>query len=234
MLAGAVAAGLVGAAAAAAYGVRAKGSQWFCESVSHGSPERRAIALTFDDGPSAGTLDLLDILSRHGARATFFQCGASVRRYPQIARAVLEGGHELGNHTDSHPLLCLRTPDNIRREIRRAQATIEEATGSRPKWFRPPYGVRWFGLRPALAENGLFTVMWSILGRDWMLPADGIVRRVQPKVRSGSIICLHDGREARPQADIQETVHAVRRLVPALQEEGYELVTLSQLLCRRK
>ena len=94
--------------------------------------ERRPIALTFDDGPSESTPALLDILDRFGARATFFQCGANVRRLPDISRAVPESGHEIGNHTDSHPLFPFRSPQFILNEIGAAQESIQQASGARP------------------------------------------------------------------------------------------------------
>src|SRR5436309_207647 len=105
----AAAAGLAGAAVgAAAYSVRGRSSQVFGRSVYRGPGRRRSIALTFDDGPSPGTLELIDYLGREGVRATFFQCGLNVLRHPEISRGVRSAGHEIGNHTYSHARLCPR------------------------------------------------------------------------------------------------------------------------------
>ena len=87
--------------------------------------------------------------------ATFFQCGVNVRRLPSVAREVAAAGHEIGNHSDTHALLALKSPGFIYRELTAAQEAIEHATGVRPRYFRAPYGVRWFGLRAAQQRLGL-------------------------------------------------------------------------------
>jgi peptidoglycan/xylan/chitin deacetylase (PgdA/CDA1 family) len=218
-------------AAALAYAVRAPRSNFFAPSVWRGPRTRAAVALTFDDGPSEATLEILDILERHSARATFFQCGMNVRRLPDVSDAVLAGGHELGNHSYTHLLLSLRSPGIIEEEFRRAQETIFETTGFRPALLRVPFGVRWFGLRRAQRRLGLLGITWTAIGYDWSLPSAAIVNRVRPRVGNGAIICLHDGRQLQVRPDVRETVAAVRVLVPWLQEQGYRLETVSQLLC---
>lgn len=215
-----------------AWAVRGKSSSLLAESVWRGPAGRRAIALTFDDGPSESTPALLELLSRHRAKATFFQCGFHVRRLPEVTRAVLAAGHELGNHTDTHPPLYLRPSAFIESEIARAQAAIREASDARPRWFRPPYGARWFGLRAAQRKHGLTGVMWSGIGRDWVLPAAGIAGRLRRATRPGAILCLHDGRELQRRPDISATLAAVAELLPWWEDEGYDLITVSELLCR--
>jgi peptidoglycan/xylan/chitin deacetylase (PgdA/CDA1 family) len=223
------------AAAAAAlgmavYATRARSSTVFGPSVCRGPRSRRAIALTFDDGPSPSTPALLDLLDSFGAKATFFQCGMHVRRLPEIARSVAQAGHEIGNHTDSHASLWLRSPDFIAREIGDAQHAIEHATGVKPVLFRPPYGVRWFGLRAVQERYGLLGVMWTALGRDWKLPPPLIAARLTERVQNGAIFCLHDGRERAIAPDITSTIAAVRELIPRLAERGYGFCTVSELL----
>ncbi len=186
------------------------------------------LALTFDDGPSESTPRLLELLARHGVTATFFQCGANVRRLPGVAREVAAAGHEIGNHGDSHRLLAPRSVGFIYEELARAQQSITEITGQAPVWFRPPYGVRWFGLRAAERKLGLTTVMWDVIGRDWKLPAEGIVRRVLRAAARGGIICLHDGRETRPDPDIRAMLEALARLLPELQAQGYHPTTVTE------
>ena len=189
------------------------------------------MALTFDDGPSESTPEILEILERHGARATFFQCGMNVRRLPAVARQVAAAGHEIGNHTYSHLLLSLRSAGVIEEEFRLAQETILATTGFAPVLLRCPFGARWFGLRRAQRRLGLLGIMWTVMGYDWSLPSTAIVNRVRARVGNGGIICLHDGMQLRQRPDIGETVAAVRVLVPWLQEQGYRLETVSQLLC---
>src|SRR5437667_2424434 len=144
---------LVGSACAAcalmAYAVRGRSSTLLAPSVYRGSRRRRAIALTFDDGPSEGTNQLLDILDRYQVPATFFVCGMNVHRLPAVTRDTAAAGHEIGNHSYSHPSLHLRSPGFIRGELTAAQDIISYTIGTAPTLFRAPFGVRWFGLREA-------------------------------------------------------------------------------------
>ena len=196
------------------------------------------MALTFDDGPSPGTLELLDYFAQQGIKATFFQCGANIERHPEIARAVHAGGHEIGNHTFSHARLCprlgwqpnLRSAANIFSEFARTQDVLEREVGVRPALLRAPYGLRWFGLRAVQRKLGLLGVMWTVIGRDWELDAPSIARLVLDRTAPGGILCLHDGRDIQPNPDIGQTIEAVKRLVPALQQQGYRFETVSELL----
>jgi peptidoglycan/xylan/chitin deacetylase (PgdA/CDA1 family) len=213
------------------WAVRGKSSSVFAPSIWHGPRDRRAIALTFDDGPSESTPAILDILGRHNAAATFFQCGANVERLPEIARAVAAASHEIGNHSHTHPYLFLRSPRAIAGDLRRAQESIQTHTGVRPVWFRAPFGVRWPGLRAAQRQLQLTGVMWTAIGYDWNSTAEEVFTRMSASARNGAILCLHDGRELSAKPDVGVTIEAVRRLVPTLLERGYKLETVSRLLC---
>jgi peptidoglycan/xylan/chitin deacetylase (PgdA/CDA1 family) len=219
-----------------AWAVRGRSAQVFGPSFWRGSRQRRALALTFDDGPSESTPHILEILERHHVGATFFQIGVNVERLPAVARSVHEAGHEIGNHSYSHPFFCdprsgLLPGQFIERELRLAQDAIGRHAGARPNWFRAPYGVRWFGLARALDRLRLTGVMWSVIGYDWKRPAGAVVDRVVGQVSPGAIVCLHDGRELRAKPDIGATVEAVRRLVPLLLDQGYKFERLDELLC---
>jgi len=217
--------------AAMAWAVRGRSASVFGPSVWHGRRDRRSVALTFDDGPSEGPAEILEILGRQGVAATFFQCGANVERLPALAREVKEAGHEIGNHSHSHKLLCFRSPRFMEDDLRRAQETIEAHTGCRPALFRAPYGVRWFGIGGVERRLQLTGVMWTIIGYDWNRKVNRVVERVSRRVSSGAILCLHDGRELRARPDIGVTVETVRRLVPMLLDRGYGFETVSRLLC---
>jgi len=213
------------------YAVRGRSSSLLAPSVFTGPPNRRAVALTFDDGPSPTTPRLLEILEKHGAKATFFQCGVNIRRLPEISRAVIEAGHEIGNHTDTHTLLSLRSQHLIFKEMSGAQDAIREATGFKATLFRAPYGVRWFGMRQAQRQLGLMGVMWTAIGLDWKLDGPAVSRRLLRTAKNGSIFCLHDGREISTEPDVTSTIEAVRNMIPVLLDQGFRLETVSQLLC---
>jgi peptidoglycan-N-acetylglucosamine deacetylase len=227
------AAGVLATAGSLTYAVRGRSSRVFAPSVYHGDRHRPSVALTFDDGPSESTPALLDLLLRHQIPATFFMCGKNVRRCPRIAREVVSAGHEVGNHTDSHPRLDFHSPEFIYGELALAQETILQTTGAAPKFFRAPYGVRWFGLRRAQQRLGLLGVMWTVIGRDWKWPAARVAARIQAGAANGSIICLHDGRVTQRAPDIRATIEAVKASIPVLKDHGFRFETVSQILCPR-
>jgi len=226
-----VATGVAAAAGFMGYAVRGRSSSVFGESFYHGDRSRPALALTFDDGPSESTPKLLDALDKYHVPATFFMCGENVRRCPDVAREVASRGHEIGNHTDSHARLDFKSPRFIYREMAQAQTTIQETTGVAPRWFRAPYGVRWFGVAQAQQLLGLRGVMWTVIGRDWKWPSERVSALMVNAAANGSIICLHDGRGVRPEPDIDTTIQAVEHALPLLQERGFQFLTLSQTLC---
>ena len=115
----------------------------------------------------------------------------------------------------------------LRQEIARAQHSIEDVCGRSPRFFRPPYGVRWFGLRTVLDELRLTQVMWTAIGRDWVSPAPQIAQRLGQRACNGAIYCLHDGRERDPMPDIKQTIKAVETLVPFLQDRGWIFSTIT-------
>lgn len=213
-----------------AWAVRGRASTVFGPSVWRGQPGRKAIALTFDDGPSPGTSAVLDILHRHDAVATFFQCGVNVERNQTLSRQVALAGHEIGNHSHTHPLFAFRSPDFIRMEFGQAQKAIENASGFQPTLVRAPYGVRWYGFREMQQQLGLRGVMWSTIASDWRLPAAQIVERVLAGVFDGAIICLHDGRGTQARPDTASTVSALGELIPQLLDCGWHFETVSRIL----
>lgn len=220
--------GALSMAAAAAWAVRGRSSAVFGPSVYRGNRERRAVALTFDDGPSESTPLLLDILDRFQAKATFFQIGWHACRMPAVAREVSARGHEIGNHTYSHPIALL---PGIGGEIDRCQAELSGIHGRPPRYFRAPYGVRWFGLRKAQQRHHLLGVMWTAIGLDWKLPWEKVVDRLMSGISPGSILCLHDGRELGVQPDVSVTLRSAEELLRRLRDSGYKFETVSEILC---
>lgn len=220
---------LAGIALLASYALVAPRSQWLCRTLVSGDPQSPAVCLTFDDGPGDSTPLILDTLKRLGVRATFFLLGENVERHPELARRIVEEGHEIGNHSFSHPYFCWKMPGRILWEVRRAQEVIEAATGRRPTLFRPPYGIRWFGLSSILARLRLSAVMWSVSSVDWRFPAPRIVQRVIRKTRAGSIVLLHDGVPCKEGGDRRATVEALEEIIQTLAKR-YRFVTASEMI----
>jgi peptidoglycan/xylan/chitin deacetylase (PgdA/CDA1 family)/spore germination protein YaaH len=201
----------------------------------------KTIALTFDDGPDpAYTPDLLRILESFDVPATFFIVGRQAALYPELILDIVRKGHEVGNHTWSHPNLLHVAREQIDRELRTTQQLIENTTGRSPRLFRPPYAA---GLEPQspseLAplriadERDLFTVGMNIDPQDWSEPsADEIVQRVVEGARAGigNVVLLHDGDGDDAGGDRSQTVAALPQILETLKGEGFEFVRISELI----
>src|SRR6267143_399562 len=155
------------AAAGLYYATFAVRSQWLGRTCWRGRRDTNAVALTFDDGPSPDTERVLDVLAAHNLRATFFMIGRHVELFPQTAKRIVAEGHEIGNHSYSHPIYLYRSPRETRQQLGRAQAIIAATTGVEPKLARPPCGVRTPAYFQAARKLGLRTVQWDVAGFDW-------------------------------------------------------------------
>jgi peptidoglycan/xylan/chitin deacetylase (PgdA/CDA1 family) len=166
--------------------------------------------LTFDDGPDPdGTPAVLEALYRLGASATFFMLGAQVARYPQVAAAVVAAGHEAAVHGFSHRNHLARGPVDVCRDVTRAASLVAAATGTRPTWFRPPYGVLTSASLVAARRTGLRPVLWTAWGRDWedRSPAQVAVT-VRRQLNPGGTVLLHDSDCTTPVAGSWRTTVA--------------------------
>ena len=155
----------------------------------------RHIALTYDDGPDPGsTPHVLDLLARHGRRATFFVVGEQVRPSAAILRRMVAEGHEVAVHGWTHRCVALVPPGRLVGQLAAARAEIEDATGTSPTWYRPPYGVLTSDAIRACRRLDLTPVLWSAWGRDWVrrTTPDRIVATVLATLRPGGTILLHD------------------------------------------
>lgn len=183
--------------------------------------DRPLVWLTFDDGPAADTPALLEVLERHGARATFFLVGARARRHPGLVAEIVRRGHEVANHTDRHPhaRFWLLGPRALAREVGDAQASLAALAGRPPRWFRSVAGLGNLFLAPLLARHGLLRVSWTARGLDTVDGDDDrVLARLLRAARPGAVLLLHeggpDGRSAR----------LAGRLLAALDERGYAAV----------
>jgi peptidoglycan-N-acetylglucosamine deacetylase len=198
--------------------------------VLHGRHDGgRRLALTFDDGPSAAnTARILDLLAEHDARATFFAVGSRTEGVEDVVRRAAEAGHELGNHTYSHVHTVHFTRSRLRDDIARASRTIEVAAkrATRVRLVRPPFGKDRRRVVTLGRELGLLTVLWSVDSGDARgFGREEIVAAVTTGAEPGAIVLMHDGGLERP-----ATLGALETLLPRLSREGYELVTVSELL----
>lgn len=200
---------------------------WAMNTATHGSRDHRRVALTFDDGPDpVRTPALLDALAELDAPATFFVVGNRVDANRELTARIAREGHELGNHTYSHPYLPLSRSRRVAHELATTDAAIERATGIVPMLARPPYGGRSPRNVRVFDRAGKRLVLWDVNSFDWKgLTAEAIVERVLARTRPGSIILLHEARDGG-----EVTIEAVRLLVPALRARGYELSTTSGVL----
>ncbi len=204
-------------------------------SIFASGPERdRRIALTFDDGPAASTVAVLDVLAAEDVRATFFAIGGFVSGRESTLRRARAAGHELGIHGFEHlNALLVRDPETLSRELSACADELERAVGERPRLVRPPYGGDAGRTAREAGKLGLGpVVLWTVLAFDWEEdePAESIVERVLAEAHPGAIVCLHDGDRKDPAVRRDATVAAIPEIVQGLRREGYELVTVSELL----
>jgi len=225
--------GLTAAAAASAAGYQsmAPSGQWYGRTFAGGMRGSKQIALTYDDGPNdPHTLKLLDVLAKHSVRATFFMIGRYVQLFPDIARAVAQAGHVIGNHTFAHPLLIFESEAQTRSQLVDCRQALEDAVGKHSNLFRPPFG----GRRPATLriarELRLQTIMWNVTGYDWNAPPPAVIeKKIARQIRGGDVILLHDGGHRTMGADRAQTVIATDNLIRRYKNEGYEFVTVEEM-----
>ncbi|WP_139187782.1 polysaccharide deacetylase family protein [Bacillus tuaregi] len=193
-------------------------------TVRNLDPAEKYIALTFDDGPSPQvTPRILETLKQHGAKATFFMLGSRVQYYPELAKQVAAEGHEIGNHTGSHPNLSKLNEEQIKQEIVGASQIIEEVIGLSPAYFRPPYGVYNPIVEKVAFEHNSPIVLWSVDSLDWKnRNPEGVNQLVKDTISPGSIVLLHDIHSS--------TADALPLLMTELKKEGYQFVTVTELL----
>ena len=205
-----------------AHGLASPQSDWLAPATLR-APAPGEVLLTFDDGPSPYTAEVLDYLKKERIQAVFFLCGEAAERRPDLVRRIRDEGHVIGNHTWSHPYLYLAGREKISAEIDRTQDALERITGERPVWFRPPYGVRGFAMPGLLKERGMRMMLWSARGHDGAGNARLLSRAILSQLGPGAIVLLHDGDEGREKADRSATVAALPSIVEGIRARGYAL-----------
>lgn len=183
------------------------------------------VALTYDDGPHPShTPRLLDMLKARNVKATFYVIESNCKRHPDILRRMLAEGHEIGNHSATHPNLARLSADQVRRELRVTHETITSTTGVAPRTMRPPYGALTTAQRSWVRQEfGYPTIMWSVDPEDWRRPGASVVtNRVVSGASPGGILLLHDIHAS--------TIDASPGIMDQLLAKGYQFVTVSQLI----
>ena len=199
--------------------------------ILRGPTDQKRIALTFDDGPDPRfTEDVLNVLNQYNVSGTFFLMGSRAIAYPEIVERINNEGHVIGNHTYFHPNLVKEADiPTLEREVIRTENTLNDIIDYRTSLFRPPYGFLYNELVEKLAEMQYLIIGWSVDSLDWEEdPPEVIASTVLDNIHPGAIILMHDG--ADWDGDRTNTIAALRQIIPALQKQGYEFVTVPKLL----
>jgi peptidoglycan-N-acetylglucosamine deacetylase len=210
-----------------AWGAVAAGSQLFGRTLRR-LDDASCMAITFDDGPNPTvTPGVLELLERNNAKATFFLIGQRVRAFPSLAREIVERGHAIGNHTETHPSLTFLSPGRIAEELERCDDAIAAATGKSPRWMRPPFGYR----SPLLdgivrRRGGAGVAMWNVAARDWRTHVpEPVIQRLR-RARGGDIVLLHDGDHRVLEGKREHVLTALEYWLPRWRDAGIQFVNL--------
>ncbi|MBU5334835.1 polysaccharide deacetylase family protein [Intestinibacter bartlettii] len=195
--------------------------------IKNNSNNNMEIAITFDDGPHPKeTNKILDILKKYNAKATFFVVGKHVKWYPDSVIRASKEGHEIANHTFTHPDISTLSEEQLKTEIKNCEDIIIEKTGKKPTLFRPPFGnYNEQCLKELSQDLGYSVVLWSgVDAKDWRNPPPSqIADKIINNVKQGDIILLHD-------YGTENTIIALDTILSTLTQKGYKFVTVSELL----
>lgn len=198
--------------------------------------ERKLVALTYDDGPSAvDTAALLKVLAKHEVKATFFLKGQNVLAFPDSVRDIHDAGHEIANHSYTHKAMYSFSKDDMLAEVQQTNEAINKVLGFTPELFRPPFLVQGAGLKRALSELGMLSIGANANGKDWeVIDPKQIAASILDAIEPGNFILLHDGDGPNPNAHQQQsrqaTVEATSLIIEELVTRGYEFMTVGDML----
>lgn len=184
----------------------------------------KKVAISFDAAWGADkTPQLLDILDQYNVKTTFFLVDFWMEKYPEMTKQIAAHGHEIQNHSATHPHLNSLAPEEIRHELEQTNTRIRELTGQEPQLFRPPFGEYNNTVLTIVKDLGMFAIQWDVDSLDWQnLTADEISQRVLGKIQPGSIVLFHNNAEHTPAA--------LSTIIEKLQSDGYEIVPVSELI----
>ena len=224
-----------------AIGLATAGLLWFFFRPHFGknmvrlNTDQRIVALTYDDGPNPPYTDqLLDVLATHKVKATFFMIGNRIERHPETVNRVIAEGHQIGNHTYSHPLLGFLPPFCIQREIERTDDLLQQYGIATDSVFRAPMLTRFLPVAYVLAKLDRTHISCNVWSWDWTTQnpdkiAETVLKKTLSSTGAGSIIVLHDGKAENKKANRSGTIEATDRIITALKQDGYQFVRLSDV-----
>ena len=188
--------------------------------------DKKQVSISFDAAwGDEQTHTLLDILKEHNVKSTFFLVGDWVDKYPDDVKDIYDAGHDIGNHSDTHPHMTEMSTEEQKNQIKACNEKIKEITGKEPKLFRAPYGDYNNTVVQSVKSLNMYCVQWDIDSLDWKDPSPSeMVNRIVPNLQNGSIILMHNGAKNTPEA--------LPMIIEAVKEEGYEFVPLSKLVCK--
>ncbi len=207
----------------------------FGRNIVRLSTDQRIVALTYDDGPNPPYTDrLLDVLAKHDVKATFFLIGKRIERHPETVDRMIAEGHQIGNHSYSHPVLGFLPPFYVQRQIERTDDLIRQHGVVEEIVFRAPMLTRFLPVAYVLAKLDRTHISGDVWSWDWTTQnSDKITKTVVKKTLSstgaGSIIVLHDGKAENKNANRSGTIEATNRIITALKQDGYQFVRLSDV-----
>jgi peptidoglycan/xylan/chitin deacetylase (PgdA/CDA1 family) len=193
--------------------------QWLGPVVTRFATREPEVWLTIDDGPTEDTHAVLDLFERHGVRATFFVKGVLAAARPELVREIVARGHSVANHSHTHPAgsFWCSLPGRVEKEVDNCNRALADATGTAPRWFRAPVGIKNPAVHPVLERRGMRLIGWSARGFDTVSSDAGqILARLLPDVSPGAILMLHQGRE--------HSLRVLERAIVAVKERGYSFV----------
>ncbi|HEY3375524.1 MAG TPA: polysaccharide deacetylase family protein [Candidatus Aquicultor sp.] len=207
------------------------------DGIMRRGPHENVIAITFDDGPNPiYTPKILDVLKEKGVKATFFVVGCHVKKYPEVAKRIVDEGHDIGNHTYTHKDMVPSTRRMVLAQTRKTNHIIEQVTGANTKLFRPPRGIYSTAVRKVIVdEEGYNLILWTVSSVDWRgLSPQRILRRITRFARPGAILLFHDSGALvrREGASRENTVESLGLVIDHLHARGFEIIPISEMLRR--
>ncbi|RFU62969.1 polysaccharide deacetylase family protein [Peribacillus glennii] len=186
------------------------------------------VSLTFDDGPSPYTNQILDILGTYNIKATFFVVGEAVKNYPEIVKRINSQNHVIGNHTWNHPVITDIPAKELSSQIQKTSLVIKDIIGEEPIIFRAPYGKIDDHSFRVIQDSGMKSVLWTVDSLDWSLPEKKLIEsRVLKNTMTDSIVLLHDG-DKFGSGPRDATVHSIPNIIESLMQSGYFFLTIPE------